>query len=422
MVTRTRPREVTGEPRTLGVYNDGRLALLQTADGPRVAPEPADFPFFTYACAVGRMFDATLLFARAGQGPAPDEPLLLPSGTGLVRLPSYDSLLRLDQVTRAVPGTVAGFWRGVANVDAIWVFGPHPFALLLIALGVLRRKRIVLGVRQDTVAYFRTRLPNPRWRPALLAVRSWDAAFRLLARALRMTVVGDELAQAYGGERDGLLTMTVSLIRNEDVVAHAPERDWDGTIELLTVGRIDQEKNPLLLVDALAALEQRHPGRFHLTWVGAGPLEKAVRSRALELGISGQIELAGFVSFGPGLLERYRSAHVFVHVSLTEGVPAVLIEAMASGTPVVATAVGGVPAALEHGRAGLLVPPSDLDALVAALERVVDDSEHRERVVKHGLELVRELTMDAQAARAARFIKGQVPLHTPARSRFPGTA
>jgi glycosyltransferase involved in cell wall biosynthesis len=158
-------------------------------------------------------------------------------------------------------------------------------------------------------------------------------------------------------------------------------------------------------VEAIARLEREHPGRYHLAWAGTGPLEGAVRNRVAELGVAGQIELLGFVPFGPELLARYRSAHVFVHVSLTEGVPAVLVEALASGTPVVATAVGGVQAALDHGKAGLLVPPDDIDALVSALRRIVDDAAGRDRMMRRGLELARESTLEVQATRVARFIK-----------------
>jgi len=407
--------------RRLGIYNDGSVSLVQTADGPRIAPNAADFPFLTFACEVGSKFDSTLLFGRTRATSDSDARPLLPHGAGLVQLPHYESLLRLDQVLRATPGTAVAFWRGLSRVDAVWIFGPHPFAVLLAALALLRRKRVILGVRQDTVAYFRARLPNPRWKPALLAVHMWNAVFRGLARFLKTTVVGAELSRAYGGERSSLLTMTVSLVRDEDVVEDPRVRDWAGAIELFTVGRIEPEKNPILLVEVLARLEQEHPDRFRLAWAGTGPLENAVRHRARELGVSERIELLGFVPFGPTLLERYRRAHAFVHVSLTEGVPAVLIEAFASGTPVVATAVGGVPAALDHGRAGVLVPPGDIDALVAALIRVVDDPDDRERRLIRGLELAREGTLDVQAARVAHFI--EAPVRRPSRlRRHPGLA
>ncbi len=71
--------------------------------------------------------------------------------------------------------------------------------------------------------------------------------------------------------------------------------------------------------------------------------------------------------FGTGLIEAYRAADVFVHISLTEGSPQVLTEAMAAGTPVVGTDVGSVAAALDGGRAGLVVPPDDVDALADAV-------------------------------------------------------
>jgi glycosyltransferase involved in cell wall biosynthesis len=400
------PPRLEAAPSRLGIYVDGPYRIVETLEGPRVAPDVADFPFLTFACAVGRSFDETVLFGRdSPSGGTEATELLLPPGVTMVMLPPYESLRRLGQVSRATAGTVRGFWRGLSRVDAVWVFGPHPFSFVLVAFALLRRKRVVLGVRQDTHAYFQQRLPSERWKPALLAAKGLDAGFRALARFVRTTVVGEELARRYGGDRRKLLPIGVSLVRDADVVDHPLERDWNGPITLLTVGRIDQEKNPLLLIEALAILQRRRPGRYRLAWAGTGPLADAVLQRARALGVYDRVELLGFVPFGPDLLARYRTAHIFVHVSLTEGVPAVLVEALASGTPVVATAVGGVPAALEHGAAGLLVPPRDVDALVAALDRLGDDAELRDRLAARGLTMARALTLDSQASRIASFIK-----------------
>ncbi len=202
--------------------------------------------------------------------------------------------------------------------------------------------------------------------------------------------------------------MTVTLVRMQDVAREPPTRDWAGQIELLTVGRIDTEKNPLLLVEALAQLDQGQHGRYLLRWVGRGPLEQMVSRHARALGVEERIELQGYVPFGPALLDFYRRAHVFVHVSFTEGVPQVLVEALACGTPVVATDVGGVGAALDGGNAGLLVPPGKLEPLVEAIGRLVENRELRDRLVAHGLELARRTTLEAEADRVARFVAGAV--------------
>ena len=155
----------------------------------------------------------------------------------------------------------------------------------------------------------------------------------------------------------------------------------------------------------MAQLEQDRPGRYRLTWVGRGPLEERVFELARELGVEERIEFSGYVPFDQGLLDLYRSAHVFVHVSLSEGVPKVVIEALASGTPIVATDVGGVRAALDDGRAALLVPPDDLTALVEALLRVSDDADLRERLAADGLALARSMTLEAESARVVDFIR-----------------
>ena len=109
--------------------------------------------------------------------------------------------------------------------------------------------------------------------------------------------------------------------------------------------------------------------------------------------------------FGERLFELYREADAFVHVSLTEGMPGVLIEAMAHGLPVVATDVGGIRGQTGDGEAALLVPPNDADALAAAVSSLDTDRSLRERIAAAGLERARTSTLDAEAGRVAAFLR-----------------
>jgi glycosyltransferase involved in cell wall biosynthesis len=388
----------------LGVYQDGPFSVVPGANGLRLSPDPADAPFLTFVCGVADQFSALEVFARVEGTTQADTRSLLPEGTGLVRLPAYGNLLDVPAVVRATFATARAFWRGLDRVDVVWAFGPHPFEILLVLLALLRRKRVVLGVRQDTRVYFRARVPSRRWRPVLALIDGLDALNRLLARRIPAAVVGEENAARYAAGRGDVAVMSPSLVRAADVVTEPAVRDWDDEITLLTVGRVDREKNPLLLVECMAALEQAEPGRYRLQLVGDGPLVDAVQEHAAALGVADRIDLLGYIPFGDRLLKLYRRAHVFVHVSLTEGTPQVLVEALASGTPVVGTDVGGVRRALDGGRAGILIPPSDRDALTAAIGRVGRDPALRERLVSAGLELARGRTLESEAARVAAFL------------------
>jgi glycosyltransferase involved in cell wall biosynthesis len=386
----------------LGLYVDDVYRVVEDGAKTRISSDRA---FILFAYHVAKHFDELVVFGRAARADE-DADYVLPSGIRLVALPSYSNLRRLLEVARASAGTAGAMWRGLSAVDTVWVFGPHPFGFLLIALAGIRGKRVVLGVRQDTVQYHEARLQGARWLPVRAAVRGADAFHRLLSRRLAVTVVGSQLAKPYGAERPTTLAMTVSLVP-EDALVDAPlKRNLSGDVEILTIGRVEIEKNPLLVVDTLAELERRRPGRYRLTWVGRGKLEEQVRARAAKLGVADRLTLLGYVPFGPGLLDLYRRAGLFLHVSLTEGVPQVLVEALACGTPIVATAVGGVANALDEGRAGVLVQPGDVSALANAIESVVEDEHLRERIVRRGLEVVRPLTVEAESARVARFLGG----------------
>jgi glycosyltransferase involved in cell wall biosynthesis len=386
---------------SLGIYFDGVYVVSPNEGQQRVSTDRA---LIYFICEVGSHFDQLVLFGRARADKRAAD-YIVPSHVRLVRLPYYSNLRRLHAVVVSVAGTARGFWRGLATIDTVWIFGPHPFALLLTGLARIRRKRVVLGVRQHSVRLYQARLPARRWAPARAAVRILDRTYRTLARRTPTTVQGPDLEEHYGGPRDNLLPIIDSVVRVDDVVAEMPERDWTGAIELLTVGRLESEKNPMLLVEAMAQLEREEPGRYRLTWVGRGPLEHAVRQRAAALGVAASIDFHGYIPFRGGLLDLYRRVHVFIHVALSEGVPKVIFEAMASATPVVATDVGGIRGALGGGQAALLVSPQDRGALVGAIRRLVNEPELRDALVSRGLDLAGVKTLEAEAERVARFIR-----------------
>jgi len=135
------------------------------------------------------------------------------------------------------------------------------------------------------------------------------------------------------------------------------------------VGKFTAIKGHGDFVRAAALVHETRPEtRFVL--VGDGPLRKELESLASELGVAEAVRFAGVRSDVAGFL---KTLDVFVLPSLTEGLPNVVLEAMAAARPVVATAVGGVPEVVEDGTSGLLTPPGDAGALAAAVARLLDD-------------------------------------------------
>lgn len=391
----------------LGWYIDAVYAQpRESGHAERMRTISETYPFLLFACEVGEYAQELVLIGRTTDGEPPGGWFVLPTATTCLELPHYDSLKRLPEVAGAAGGTIAAMWHGLRDLDHVVVFGPHPFALILVALAIARRRRVTLGVRQDTMHYFKSRLPSRR--AAILLPPLWvlDRVFRALGRILPTAVVGAHLERSFGGPRAGLFQLRPSLIRIEDVLAAKEQPDLsDSTIELLTVGRIAPEKNPLLMVDCLAELNRRAPGRFRLTWVGTGDLTEAMMARAIQLRVRHVLELPGYVPFGPKLLNRYRRAHIFVHSALTEAFGQVFLEAMASGAPIIGTAVGGVPEVLEFGRAGRLVPPSDAGSLSREIVALSADRPARQVLADRGLAIARDATLESEAARFTRFAR-----------------
>jgi glycosyltransferase involved in cell wall biosynthesis len=337
----------------------------------------------------------------------------LPASVEYEALPHYPSLAHAVAVLAAVAGSLRRFWHALDDVDTVLLFGPNPLAVLFALLAALRGRQVALGARQDYVPYIRSRYPG-RLLPRL-AARLLDGAFRLTARRHPLIVVGPHLADRYPRARR-LGVMTVSLVSERDLedvsAAREPHERPGGPVAVLSVGRLDREKNPMLLADALALLRDDAPG-FTLRVCGDGPLEQPLRERLQALRVASRADLRGFVPVGAKLKEMYRSSDVFLHSSLTEGVPQVLFEAFAAGLPVVATDVGAVAATV--GDAALLVPPGDPHATAAALRRLATEPALRSELVRRGAELVRGYTLERCCRHVVDFLEGQPGASLPSR-------
>jgi colanic acid/amylovoran biosynthesis glycosyltransferase len=153
-------------------------------------------------------------------------------------------------------------------------------------------------------------------------------------------------------------------------------RPADGAWHFVQACRLIEKKGLDVTLRAFASFYQKYP-QSRLTIAGEGPLLSSLQQLVGELSLGSAVTLAGFLAQDE-LRALYHEAHAFVHPSqLTadqnqEGIPNSMLEAMATGLPVLATYHGGIPEAVDHDRTGLLVPERDLSGLTASFFRLTE--------------------------------------------------
>lgn len=256
-----------------------------------------------------------------------------------------------------------------------------------------------LLLRETNSHAFRTDLG---FRHKVLAGLAYRAADRFIALS---EGVRQEMIQLYQLSPDKAVTLhnPVDLTPYHGAATHRE----NGTFRIVTIGRLADQKNHRLLLDAVALLD---PGSLSVSVLGEGPLRDETIGYAKEQGLSDIVTFPGFVQNPEDWL---RDADLFVLSSKYEGFGHVLVEAMASGTPVVSTDCPYGPVdIIEVGKSGLLVPNNDSRALADAIEKVRHDPELQSRLATGGLKRAQDFSAPLIAAHYADLIHKTVSQKT----------
>lgn len=159
--------------------------------------------------------------------------------------------------------------------------------------------------------------------------------------------------------------------------------------QLLCIGRLSPEKGHLILLHAFARVLQDHP-QARLVLAGDGELRETIEAKMAELGISDAVRITGWIS-SEQVREEIQRCHTLVQPSLIEGLPVVIMEAMAQARPVISTYVGGIPELVQPDKTGWLVPAGDNNALVTAMDGALNTTaKDRKKMGLQALDRVRE--------------------------------
>lgn len=201
----------------------------------------------------------------------------------------------------------------------------------------------------------------------------------------------------------------------------ADEPDLDQPIRLISVGSLNLKKGHTYLIEACRLLRERGLN-LQCTIIGTGTYRDALTQQIEAHGLSRHVKLLGALPH-PKVLQAYQDHDIFVLAARVapngdrDGIPVVMMEAAASGLPLVSTQVSGIPELVQHEKTGLLSPPEDPEALANAIERLADDPQLRHELGANAFALAqREFKIETNVVRLQRMFRQCVPEWEPAPS------
>jgi|SRR5579859_2858943 len=298
------------------------------------------------------------------------------------------------------PSRVQGLWANLRRIRALRrllsSIAPHAVLsfmtsmnLLVILASARLPPRVVVSERVDPAAHREGRV----WT----ALRS-----RLYARADAVAVQTEPIAAWFRARLPAKARIVV--VPNPVVCPQAQEPAATKAAEpfILGAGRLAQQKGFDLLIRAFAAVAPRAPG-LRLVIAGEGPEGQRLRELAAGLGLASRVSFPGQVRQLSALM---KAAVAFVLPSRYEGIPNVLLEALAAGVPCVATdSPGGTREVLGGGAYGLLVPPENCSALAEAISRMLTDAALRARFSREGPRAVAPYRLEQVVAEWERLLR-----------------
>jgi glycosyltransferase involved in cell wall biosynthesis len=280
-------------------------------------------------------------------------------------------------------------------------FGPTN---LMITLGGLLRVPHRVVWHSTVSAAVWNDSPHAHWKTQYLIWRK-KLVYRFATQVIANSAAAAEDAQRVYGVPARKCHIFYNALT--DPLPHLSQRHPDSPHRLICVGRLAPSKGQDTLIQAVALLKDAVP-ELSVEFVGDGPRKAAYQRLAEELGVADRCAFIGYVSHDE-VLARMATASVCVLPSRSEAFGLVNIEAMAVGTPVVASNIGGIPEIIRDGQDGFLVPPDDPQALADKLRLILSDPALRAEMVQNARQRFLDcFELKANVARQADWFEALV--------------
>jgi glycosyltransferase involved in cell wall biosynthesis len=392
---------------TLGILY--HMPFWTAADGSLWESEGS---FARYVDSLAPYFDEVILSVPVFDRPQASGSRLRATNVSLAPLPYFPGPKQFYPMLPRVYGRLKSW---VARCDVVHLRVPTPAAIFAFRAATAMRKPVFLLVVGDYEAL----LPHLPYRGikralfgAYVSFEEW-ALRHMTTRALTFAN-GAALRRKHEAHGARVIETKTTTLSAGDINARA-DVDVTGRVRALTVSRIDPRKGLRVLPSVIAQLAA---DGIDISIDIVGPTigligdteQAAIRGDAAALGVADRVALPGGMALDQ-LMSKYREYDVFILPTQPgEGIPRVLLEAMAGGLPIVTTDVSGITSLIAHEANGLLIPDASSGAIARAVKRLIDDAALRRRLIQGGYETARGLTVERQAADLMRIVGRELNL------------
>lgn len=330
-------------------------------------------------------------------------------------LPSYEHYRsgwpRRLALLKVLPRSVWLIAKNVSNWDILYPRLPSYIGIWGLIFAKVLRKPCFVWFGGDWAEYWVARKDTllRRWGGRFI-----DAVHKQLVRDTVTFVTADSLYEKFKRVTDHVYLMRTATLSEDQIVSESSAMQGE-KIRILFVGQLEPVKGVKYLLEGLSIL-LRDGHQACLTIVGEGDHRSEMERQIADLQLQEHVSLRGYVPWGDKLFNVYREADVFVLPSLMEGIPKVMVEAMASGVPVIATRVGGVESVVSHNVNGKLIEPRSPDAIVEAILDLRGNPKLRQAIIEQGFETARNTTLERETACRMQIVDEVLPGYV----RFPG--
>ena len=250
----------------------------------------------------------------------------------------------------------------VKATDRFFVSTPGPISIVLILCFLLERKEITIFVRQDLRELIKQRYKG---RISYFIANTLESIIELIVKKnprIKVFTFGKVLKERYEQYTDNVFPITDTRYSKRDIIKKADLKkiEWKQDVKFLYVGRLEKGKG---LENLLEVFKKVNRSNFSLTIIGDGSFKEFLELNCIKLRIDKKVIFKGFIPLGNELFQMIREHNIFILPSLSEGLPQIVLEAMASGLLTIGTNVGGIPDIIPHNENGFIYDGDDLNNL-----------------------------------------------------------